>query len=114
DDRFPPTAKRPRPQADYAEDSEVDYDDPRYVRAEGRADGYADPRQPNDGPHDREDDAGYEPEYDEDRYAAEFDEPAYAGPSRGRRWLYVSGVAVIGLLVMGGAGVYGYRALLGK
>ena len=59
--------------------------------------------------------AGYEPEYEEDRYAGEYDEQAYVDPAQGRRRrLYIGVAAAVGLLVVGGTGVYGYRALFGK
>jgi hypothetical protein len=110
----PQTAKRLPRQADYAQ--ETDYEDPRYARTARGGNGYADPRQAYDSPYDREDEAaGYEPEYEEDRYAGEYDEQAYVDPAAGRRrWLYIGIAAVVALLVVGGAGVYGYRALFGK
>jgi hypothetical protein len=115
DDRAlpPQTAKRSPRQADYVQEPEAEYEDPRYARG---GNGYADPRQAYDSPYDREDDAAeYEPEYEEDRYAGEYDEQAYVDPAPGaRRWLYVGIVAAVGLLVVGGAGVYGYKMLVGK
>lgn len=112
----PQTAKRPPRQANYAPETETDYEDPRSARGARGGNGYADPRQAYDSPYDREDEtAGYEPEYEEDRYAGEYDEQAYVDPAAGRRrWLYIGVAAAVALLVVGGTGVYGYRALFGK
>jgi cell division septation protein DedD len=111
----PQPAKRPARQSDYAQEPEDDYDDPRYARSARAGNGYADPRQAYDSPYDREDEAAGEPEYEEDRYAGEYDEQAYADPATSRRrWLYAGIVATIGLLVVGGTGVYAYRVLFGK
>jgi hypothetical protein len=111
----PQTAKRPPRQADYAPETETDYEDPRNARAARGGNGNADPRQAYDSPYDLEDNtAGYEPEYEEDRYAGEYDEQAYIDPAAGRRrWLYIGIAAVSGLLVLGTAGL-GYRTLFGK
>jgi sporulation related protein len=124
--RLPPqTAKRPPlREPDYAEQTEADYDDPRYARAPRGGNGYVDPRQADprqadlrqtydQGPYDEDHAAEYEPEYEEDRYG-EYDDEAYVDPARGRRWLYIGAAATIALLVVGGAGVYGYRVLFGK
>jgi hypothetical protein len=111
----PLAAKRPVRQPDYAQETEDDYDDPRYARSARGGNGYADPRQAYDSPYDREHDADGEPEYEEDRYAGEYDEQAYVEPGSGRRrWLYAGVAATIGLLVVGGTGVYAYRVLFGK
>jgi len=111
-----PTAKRPSPQPDYDE-RDADYEDPRYARG-ARGNGYADPHQDQDyeqGPYDREDESvNYEPEYEGDQYAGEYDDQAYVEPASGRRWIYIGAAAAVALLVLGGAGVYGYRALFGK
>src|SRR5260221_1849413 len=109
----PQPAKRPPRQPDYAQ--EADYDGPRYARGARVENGYADPHQAYDSPYDREGDADGEPEYEEDRYAGEYDEQAYVEPaSNRRRWLYAGIAATIGLLVVGGTGVYAYRVLFGK
>jgi cell division septation protein DedD len=135
----PQTAKRPpQRQPDYTEEPETDYEDPRYARTSRGENGYADPRQVDPrrtdprqvdprqvdlrqvdprydhGPYEQDEADGYEPEYEEDRYG-EYDEQAYVDPAHGRRrWLYIGGAAAIALLVVGGTGVYGYRALFGK
>ncbi|HEY4863545.1 MAG TPA: SPOR domain-containing protein, partial [Xanthobacteraceae bacterium] len=111
----PQPAKRSARQPDYAQESEADYDDPRSARTARGGNGFADPRQAYDSPYDREDEAAGEPEYDEDRYAGEYDEQAYVDPAASRRrWLYAGIAATIGLLVVGGTGVYAYRVLFGK
>jgi cell division septation protein DedD len=107
-------AKRSARQPGYAQETESDYDDPRYARGARGGNGYADPRQAYDSPYDREGDADGEPEYEEDRYAGEYDEQAYVEPASRRRWLYAGIAATIGLLVVGGTGVYAYRVLFGK
>lgn len=131
----PQTAKRPpQREPDYVE--ETDHEDPHYdARAPRGGNGYIDPRQVDSrridprqvdprqadlrqtydqGPYDEDHGAEYEPEYEEDRYN-EYEEEAYVDPAHGRRrWLYIGAAAAVVLLVAGGAGVYGYRALFGK
>ena len=112
-----PAARRaPHRQAQYEESEAAEYENPRYARGARGGNGYDPNAAYEQGPYDPQDDAagGYEPEYEGDQYAAEYDEQAYVEPAPARRWLYIGGAVVLALLILGGAGVYGYRTLFGK
>ncbi|HLL28845.1 MAG TPA: SPOR domain-containing protein [Xanthobacteraceae bacterium] len=112
----PQASRRPASRtAEYADEPEDDYEDPRYARGNRGGNGYADPRQAyDDGGYDQDEPAGYEPGY-EDRYPGEQDEQSDVDPGRGRkRWLFIGVAAGLGCLVIGASGVYGYRMLFGR
>ena len=105
-----PAARQPEPEFDDA------YDDPHYARqtGNGEAAGYQQARAHEDDPRYEEgpyDGQEYAPEYEQD-YAPEDYPQEYAEPARGkRRWMLLGVMSLIGLIVLGATGIYGYRAI---
>jgi hypothetical protein len=131
-----PRQPAPPRSAIYEENSNYD-DDPRYARSTPDDDVYDEPRYVSNKAHDNDyDDPSYTPrsdnpdryendsdgrgyqdesEYVEDEYISDEIEEIYVEPSHGRRrWLIIGALALIGCIVTGVAGLYGYRALVGK
>jgi len=98
------------------------YDEPRYVRNEAEGNDYDDRSYAarsesvsryEDDSYDR--DYQDETEYAEDEYISDQVEEVYVEPSHaGRRWLIIGAMVLIGCIVTGVAGLYGYRTLVGK
>lgn len=105
-----PAARQPEPEYDDA------YDDPRYARQDNETDYQQarahehDPRY-EEGPYDGQE---YAPEYEQD-YAPEDYPEEYAEPARDkRRWMLLGVMSLIGIVVLGVTGIYGYRAIFKK
>jgi hypothetical protein len=100
------------------------YDDPQYARETADDEGNDDPRYARqnesvsryeDDSYDRRYENDVEPEYAENEYVSDYTEEHHVEPSRvGRRWLIAGAIALAGCLIIGTAGLYGYRALVGK
>jgi hypothetical protein len=109
-----PAARQPLP------DLDDDYDDPRYARQD--ADGYdadyrhtrgyeGDPRY-DESPYDGQD---YAPEYEQEYAPDDYPQDEYAEPVRDkRRWMLIGAMSLIGVIVLGVTGIYGYRAVFKK
>jgi hypothetical protein len=108
----PARPARPAPQPEYEEE----YDDPRYAPAHGQdshaeARGHEEDYQYDNGSYEGQD---YASEYEQD-YAAEDYPEEYAEPARNkRRWMLLGVMSLIGLVVLGITGIYGYRAIFKK
>jgi hypothetical protein len=135
-----PASRQPAPSPYNTQDEVADYDDdPRYARSVANRDGYDDPHyveetadhdgyvnsryaRQNDSTSQYEDDSygqryddEVEPEYTEDEYVSDYAEEHLVEPTTGhRRWIIIGAVALIGCLIVGTAGLYGYRTLVGK
>lgn len=109
--RTEPAARpaRPVPQPEYDEE----YDDPRYAPAHAHdshleARGHEEDYQYDDGSYEGQD---YASEYEQD-YASDEE---YAEPVRAkRRWMLLGVVSLIGIVILGISGIYGYRAIFKK
>lgn len=114
----PPLARpsRPAPRNVPPLDLDDDYDDQPYDRADrnGHDASYRQARAPQDARQFEDDryDQDYapehEPEYAEDDYPQDYVE---APPSNRRRWILIGVLSLVGVIVLGVAGVYGYRAI---
>jgi hypothetical protein len=109
------------PQDDYA-DPQYDDRDPNYRDADyrdGNGYDYNDPyQQPahatgRQAYHDGQYQQDYAPEYDNEYPPEEYPEE-YAEPRSNRRWLLIGIMSLVGIIVLGVAGVYGYRAVFKK
>lgn len=107
---------RPAPRNAPLPELDGDYDDQAYDRAarNGHDASYRQaraPQNPREFENDRYDQdyaPEHEPEYAEDDYPQEYVE---APPSNRRRWLLIGMISLVGVIVLGVAAVYGYRAI---
>jgi cell division septation protein DedD len=117
----PPLARpsRPAPRNAPPPDFEDGYDDQPYERTarNGHDASYRQTRAPQnqkpyeDVRYDQDYAPEHEPEYAEDDYAQEY---AETPPNNRRRYMLIGVMSLIGVIVLGIAGVYGYRALFKK
>jgi len=105
---------QPAPEPDYYEE---DYAEPQYdnnragreqaAHRDARAPQAPEYQQYEDGPYEQEYAQDYEAEYAADDYLQE----EYVQPKSNRRWMLLGIMSLAGLVVLGVAGVYGYRAV---
>jgi hypothetical protein len=108
----PPAARAPRPAAarrppvsEFEDDYEQDYDRPN---GNGHDASYRGARGYSDQPEAEDYSSEYEAEYAPDEYAQE----EYAeAPRSKRRWMLIGIMSLIGVVVLGVASLYGYRAV---
>lgn len=117
----PPPPSRPAPRQQPAPVHD-EYADPQYDYRDGNGYDRNDPyRQPAHAPEEQGYQAyqdgqyqqDYAPEYDNEYPPEEYPEE-YAEPRSSRRWLLIGALSLVGVIVLGVAGVYGYRAVFKK
>lgn len=119
----PPPPARPAARQQSAPPPAYDeYDDPQYDDRDGNGYDHNNRyRQPGHAPEEQDYQAYQDGQYQQD-YASEYDNeyPAeeypeeYAQPRSSRRWLLIGALSLVGVVVLGVAGVYGYRAVFKK
>jgi hypothetical protein len=94
--------------ADYRDGNGYDYNDP-YQQPAHAADGQGYQQAYQDGQYQQDYATEYDNEYPPEEYPEE-----YAEPRSNRRWLLIGIMSLVGIVVLGVAGVYGYRAVFKK